>query len=194
MEINKLIYKKGYRDFGISAKGVHWNSKESQYKRFEVLTDFIKDDLEKCEIADIGCGYAEYFMYLLNENRLPEKYIGIDCEDWMIDFAKQRFPENRYKIEYIVKNGVFEYLPKKDYYLCSGALNLLQKSEIFPFIVNCYDSSKKGFVFNFLKDNPYNELKVEEYINYCKKICNGKIQTKDGYLENDFTIFLEKEK
>ena len=51
MEENKKFYKKSIEKYGISAKGVHWNSSYTQYKRFEVLTKFIKVKGE-CRLHD----------------------------------------------------------------------------------------------------------------------------------------------
>ncbi len=41
---NHKFYKYAIKKYGISAKGVHWNSQYTQYKRFEVLTSFIKNN------------------------------------------------------------------------------------------------------------------------------------------------------
>lgn len=58
---NTLFYKKAIDKYGISAQGVHWNSEFSQYKRFEVLTSFIKDSIKDSSIIDAGCGFGEYY-------------------------------------------------------------------------------------------------------------------------------------
>lgn len=191
MGLNKLVYRKAFKEFGISAKGVHWNSKQTQYKRFDILIDFIKTDIKKSEIVDIGSGFSELFIYLLNRELEPKVYIGIDCEDWMVKLAAQRFPSEIYNTSFSVKDAIKNTLPMADYYLCSGGLNLLIKEEFFKFIDNCYNSSKKGFIFNFLKSNPYNNITVQDVMRYTNRYkCN--IKTKSGYLENDYTIFLKK--
>ena len=51
-KVNHAFYKSVIKKYGISAKGVHWNSQFTQYKRFEVLTNFIKSEItpyENCQ-------------------------------------------------------------------------------------------------------------------------------------------------
>ena len=43
---NTEFYKKSIEKYGISAQGVQWNSDYSQYKRFEILTSFIKNNIK----------------------------------------------------------------------------------------------------------------------------------------------------
>ena len=71
MEENKKFYKKSIEKYGISAKGVHWNSSYTQYKRFEVLTKFIKEEIGSSSIIDAGCGFAEYYNYLVSRLQIP---------------------------------------------------------------------------------------------------------------------------
>ena len=44
---NHIFYKSAISKHGISAQGVHWNSEYNQYKRFEVLTCFVKDEIKE---------------------------------------------------------------------------------------------------------------------------------------------------
>ena len=57
---NRKFYEKAIKKHGISAQGVHWNSEFTQYKRFEILTSFIKDIIKQSSIIDAGCGFGEY--------------------------------------------------------------------------------------------------------------------------------------
>ncbi len=184
---NRLFYKESICRFGISAQGVHWNSQSSQYKRFEILSEFIKDDIPNASIVDVGCGMGEYYNYLMDENLEPKKYIGIDCEEDMINISKKRYP----KTNFLIQNVLEDELLCADYYVCSGAMNILDYNEFFMFILNCYEKCEKGFIFNFLKNDSYNNVKKEEVINFCKKFAKN-IQTKDDYLDNDFSIFISK--
>jgi hypothetical protein len=78
---NHKFYKNAIKKHGISAKGVHWNSEFTQYKRFEILTSFIKNEIKDYVIVDAGCGFGEYFNYLFDNELKPKSYIGIDCEE-----------------------------------------------------------------------------------------------------------------
>ncbi len=185
--INNLFYSKSIKKYGISAKGVHWNSEFSQYKRFEILTSFIKDSIKESSIIDAGCGFGEYYNYLFDNNLKPKSYLGIDCEEQMIVLASKRFLNTKFLIQDILEDELIE----ADYYICSGAMNILKKEEVFIFIEKCFNASYKGFIFNFLKNDSLTTIKSSDIINFCSKL-SKKILIKENYLNNDFSIHLKK--
>ena len=146
---NKEFYTPTIKKYGISAKGVHWNSKYSQYKRFEILTNFIGNEIKKSNIIDAGCGFAEYYNYLFDNDLKPKSYIGIDCEEKMITLASKRFLNT----SFYIKNIIEDELLFADYYICSGAMNILKKDEIFIFIKKCFEASKVGNEIKYLKND-----------------------------------------
>ena len=184
---NKTFYEKSLKEFGISAQGVSWNSKYTQYKRFEVITKLIKKDIKTSFLVDVGCGFGEYYHYLKNNHREPQKFIGIDCEQTMIDISQVRFPQ----IEFVVKDVLQDELFVADYYTCSGAMNIMDYDDIVIFIQKCFYASQKGFLFNFLKNLSFNNIKQYEILDICKQYTKD-IKIKENYLENDFTIFMVK--
>ena len=184
---NHAFYKFSIKKYGISAKGVHWNSKYTQYKRFEVLTSFIETQIKDSSIIDAGCGFAEYYNYLFDNNLKPKSYIGIDCEESMITLASKRFIDT----EFYVKNILKDKLPLADYYICSGAMNILKKDEIFIFIKKCFEASNIGFVFNFLKNDPLTNVNFLDILHYSKSL-SKRVEIKEDYLENDISIFIKK--
>lgn len=184
---NSEFYEQSIREFGISAEGVHWNSKYTQYKRFEIITKLIKKDIKESTLVDVGCGFGEYYNYLQNNNRIPKEYIGIDCEKSMIEISKKRFINQHFYIQDILKDDLL----KADYYISSGALNMLSKEQLNIFIKKCYEASSKGFIFNFLKKMTFTNITQVEILNIVKQYTQ-QIIFKDNYLENDFTIFMKK--
>ena len=186
-KLNKHFYQKAIKQYGISAQGVHWNNKFTQYKRFEILTKFIKKDITSSTIIDAGCGFGEYYNYLNSINKLPKKYIGYDIEENMISISKKRFGF----LEFYQKDILNDSLEVVDYYICSGAMNIMQKDDMFLFIKRCFEHSKRGFIFNMLKTQTFNKIKVEEVIKYSKTFTTN-IKTKDGYLKNDISLLLLK--
>lgn len=185
--VNKDFYEKSIKEFGVSAQGVHWNSKFTQYKRFEILTKCIKKDIKSSTIIDVGCGFGEYYSYLFNNHKIPLKYTGVDCEEKMIDICNIRFPNE----EFYMQNILTDELLNADYYLCSGAMNILQFDEVEIFIKRCFEASTKGFIFNYLKNVTFNDIKQHDIEEICKRYTQN-IIIKDGYLDNDFTIFMVK--
>lgn len=184
---NYQFYNPAIKKYGISAKGVRWNSKYSQYKRFEVLTNFIENEIKESNIVDAGCGFAEYYNYLFDNNLKPKSYIGIDCEEEMITLASKRFLDTNFYIKDIIKDELIF----ADYYICSGAMNILKKDEIFIFIKKCFEASNIGFVFNFLKNDPLTNVNFLDILHYSKSL-SKRVEIKEDYLENDISIFIKK--
>lgn len=184
---NRLFYTNAILEHGISAQGLRWRSTFTQHKRFEILTSFIEDTISNSSLVDAGCGFGDYINYLEKINKKPNSYLGIDCENVMINIASKRFPNINFKLQNVLVDKLYE----SDYYICSGAMNILDKEEVFIFIKKCFTVSKKAFIFNFLKNDPLTTISIDEIISYCKKLTN-KIIIKDNYLENDITIYLEK--
>ena len=184
---NYQFYNPAIKKYGISAKGVRWSSKYSQYKRFEVLTNFIENEIRESNIVDAGCGFAEYYNYLFDNNLKPKSYIGIDCEEEMITLASKRFLNTSFYIKDIIKDE----LVFADYYICSGAMNILKKDEIFIFIKKCFEASNIGFVFNFLKNDPLTNVNFLDILHYSKSL-SKRVEIKEDYLENDISIFIKK--
>jgi SAM-dependent methyltransferase len=184
---NTQFYRRVIKKYGISARGVHWSCKESQYIRFEILTKFIENDIKDSLIVDAGCGFGEYYNYLYDNDFKPKEYIGIDCEEEMINSASKRFLNTKF----VLKNILEDKLPSVDYYICSGAMNTLNEDEVLTFIKRSYKASKKGFIFNFLKEDSLTNVPVNKVLKFCKSICS-QIKIEDDYLENDISIFLKK--
>uniref|UniRef100_UPI0040473D34 methyltransferase domain-containing protein n=1 Tax=Aliarcobacter sp. TaxID=2321116 RepID=UPI0040473D34 len=184
---NNQFYKNSIKKYGISAKGVHWNSRYTQYIRFEVLTNFIKHNITESSVIDAGCGFGEYYNYLFDNNLKPKSYLGVDCENEMIKLASKRF----LNVDFIVQNILEEELIPSDYYICSGAMNILEEKEVFIFIKKCFDSSKIAFVFNFLKNDSLTSVDINKVLEYCQSLTKN-ISIKDNYLDNDVSILLKK--
>jgi SAM-dependent methyltransferase len=184
---NHKFYKKAIDLHGISPKGVYWKDEESQYKRFYIITELLQDEIEKCSIVDAGCGFGEYYNYLLINDFIPKKYIGIDCMKEMVELSRSRFKNVDFFQMDVLKNKLIE----ADYYICSGGMNILEEEEFYKFIERCFAVSTKGFVFNFLKNKSYNKVKIDDVISFCSSL-TPKIQTRNNYLNNDFTIFMIK--
>ena len=184
---NKQFYKKAYEKYGLSSKGVHWSSKNRQYLRFEILTNFIKKDLSDSSVIDIGCGFGDYINYL-NENQIKiNSYLGVDCEGFMINLCNKKHSSYEFKRVNILKDNI----PNYDYLICSGALNILTEVEFYDAIEKCFNASKKGFAFNFLTKDSFVRLQKNEIIDFCKNLTKN-IEIKDTYLENDCSILLKK--
>jgi ubiquinone/menaquinone biosynthesis C-methylase UbiE len=181
------FYKNAIKKHGLSPMGVCWLSYEHQQIRFDTIRAMLPEDLSCVSLVDAGCGFGDFFTYLQNTQSLPQTYIGIDSIDTMCEIARKKTSSK------IIHADIAKAtLPTVDYYICSGALNLLTPFESHLFIRNCYKSSKKGFIFNALcgdiKSETYNYLSREIIKKIATELQVTKLIFTDNYLDNDITV------
>ena len=186
------FYTSAILKHGTTAQGVNWASKKNQNLRFKEILSLLPDDLSSFTLADAGCGFGDFYTYLHKKKQLPKHYIGLDYHLDMCSIAEQKTAQ-----EIINADICRDTLPICDYYICSGALNVLTEFETHLFIQNCYNSSKKAFIFNALHGDKasetYNYLSKEEISTIAKRLKVSKVVHKEGYLENDITIMFFRE-
>jgi len=184
---NQQFYKSAITKYGTSPKGVHWNSKNSQEIRFEIILKMLPNDLQNYTLVDAGCGFGDFYNYLKERDKLPLKYIGIDTLDEMVEIASKKTSQQIIKAN-ICKDKLLE----ADYYICSGAMNILDKFETHLFIQNCYNNSKYGFIFNLLhgdqESETYNYMTTMQIIDIKEHLKVKTLKTKVDYLKNDITV------
>ncbi len=187
---NYRYYNEVVERHGVSAQGVHWNSQETQYKRFEILLEMI-DITEEERVVDVGCGFADLYLYMQEKSIAARSYVGLEIMKSMVVEARKRVP-----CEIKTCDVLYDPLPKADYYICSGAMNILTRDETQLFIKRCFEMSEKGFVFNMLQGEDesmvYNYFRPKE-IEVIAKELGATFRMKKGYLPRDFTVFLKKE-
>jgi SAM-dependent methyltransferase len=198
-EVEKY-YSDKIRKYGISAKGVDWNSVESQNIRFSELLKVIKTT-SKFSILDFGCGYGALIDFMLP--KFDEfSYTGYDISKEMLSNANGRHRQN------ININWLNELNEKLyDYSIASGIFNVRLKQDI-----NCWEIyieetlqqlnqiSKKGFSFNML--TKYSDVaKMKDflfyadpcyYFDYCKKKFSKNIALLHDYELYEFSIIVKK--
>ncbi len=184
---NHQFYKNSYKKYGIDAKGVHWYNTSTQFIRFEILINPIKEQITTSTLLDVGCGFGHLLDYLKNNKIYPKIYLGIDKEQFFIELCKIRYHNFNFLQGDILKDKI----SSAEFLICSGALNLLDKTEFKEGIKNCYKVSTKGFIFNFLVEDSIHKLSKKEVIDYCKTLCYDLI-VYDKYLKNDCTIYMKK--
>ena len=185
------FYANAIKKHGTTAKGVNWLSKKNQELRFKQIVQLLPKDISLYSLGDAGCGFGDFYHYLTRLKKPLKHYTGIDSHSDMVRIAQEQTQQ-----EILLLDISKESLPLKDYYVCSGALNVLTLFETHLFIQNCYNSSKKAFIFNVLygdkKSDTYNYLQKETFESIAKKLDVVKVVYKEGYLENDITVMFMK--
>ena len=184
---SEKFYTSAIEKHGMSAKGLNWISKETQKVRFKSLLSLLPQDLTSYTICDAGCGFGDLYYYMQKKANLPKKYVGIDSHKDMCAIASTNTAQEIFQID-ITK----EKIPTYDYYICSGALNVLTKFETYQFIQNCYKASKFGFIFNILhgdkESETYNYLTTSDIKDIAMQLNVKDTRFKTGYLQNDMSV------
>ncbi len=196
-------YSQKIAEHGNTSLGADWNSKESQYLRFEQLSKVITD-AKPFSLLDYGCGYGEYVNYLsLNFSADLFTYTGYDVSEKMIAAANELFA-NRTNVLFTKKLPATKF----DYTIASGIFNvkldLASEKEWLEYIVNTLTEmdacSEKGFAFNALTKYSDKEF-MKDYLyyadplflfNYCKENFSRNVALLHDYGLYEFTLIIRK--
>jgi ubiquinone/menaquinone biosynthesis C-methylase UbiE len=174
-----------------------WEDRESQFKRFQVLTDYI--DLEGKKILDVGCGMGHLVEHL-NNNNIQSNYTGLDLLSTMVNQAQERHDKHTFLQGDLFEDKLFT---RDDFHViyCSGIFNL-NTGNNFDFLLSAVNKllhiSTETVVFNLLhRNSPHQEEKFyyfypDQVIREIEQIFPEvkSIQLVEHYLNNDFTLFL----
>lgn len=186
---NRRFYLSGIREHGCTPQGLRWHSKQSQEIRFHQLLMLLPNDFRS--VVDAGCGFGDLYLYLCNKHENKIDYIGLDSLDMMVEEAIKRTDVSAiYQCDILT-----DTLPVGEFYVCSGALNILTPKAAFRFIERCYTASSRGIVFNFLegskKSKTYNYLHASDITTLGEKL-NARVVFRRGYYERDCTVAFYK--
>ena len=175
-----------------------WESKNAQFQRFSVLTDYV--DLNGKRVLDVGCGLGHLLDHLDNED-IETGYTGLDLLPSIAEEARKRHSSQTFLSGDIFLNDLFE--PRSfDIIYCSGLFNLNMGNNYGFLIkgVSCFlKLVREKIVFNLLheksphRDNKFYYFNPEQVVEELEKLPESffySIQLIEHYLNNDFTIIL----
>ena len=196
-----LYYTRKVESHGATARGVDWNSTESQMLRFEQLEKLLPSR-EHFSINDYGCGYGALAMYL-HTRQYDYAYYGFDISERMIEEAR-RLNSATPHCQFMSKESD---LPVADYTLLSGIFNVkmdntttrLQKYVLYT-LDKVNKISRKGFAFNALTIYAdVDKMRADLYyadpmfiFDYCKRTFSKYIAVLHDYPLYEFTIIVRK--
>jgi len=192
-------YDEKVKEHGAVSRGVDWNGEESQYLRFDVLSNVFKEKSD-FSVLDYGCGYGEFLNYLNKNHYKNISYTGFDLSNEMITQAKLKFPKNCF-------TNKTPYNNTYDYTILSGTLHVKLKNDndtwknhIIKTLDHLNQISKKGFAFNlltsysdveYMKDYLY-YASPEEIFKYCKENFSKNVLLDHSYNLYEFAVFVKK--
>ena len=175
-----------------TSEALGWKSDLSQNLRFEILAQI--GDMSGLSVLDLGCGHGDLSAFL-REKYVDLRYAGIDQMEELLDIATHRYGSVSDTTFYLGDCWTAD-LPNMDYVLASGLLAYKnsQPDFIFRMIDRLFQTCRLGTGFNLLKNVDDNEGILMQYdpqqiLSYCRQL-SPKVVLREGYAENDFTIFI----
>jgi SAM-dependent methyltransferase len=188
--------------FGPTARGADWNSRQSQELRFSQLTRIIVPK-SRFSVIDYGCGYGALIPFLLRRFSAFQ-YLGFDWSAAMIAEATRLYGQLR-NCRFVTGGELSE---KADYTVASGIFNVkldhpepVWKEYVIDTLHRMDGLSEAGFSFNILTGYCDPEYKRSDlfyadpcfFFDYCKRKFSKQVALLHDYGLYDFTILVRKE-
>lgn len=189
--------------FGPTPEGVDWNSKTSQYTRFEQILSIAKPSAS-FSILDFGCGCGE-LLNCINAHQYQCHYLGFDVSEAMLEEARKAHGKKP-NVEFFGPNTREDV--NVDYVVSSGVFNVKLDHPVKVWETYIYETlethnkwSTKGFAFNMLTSYSDEDKKRANlyygdpsfYFDYCKKKFSKNVALLHDYGLYEFTIRVVKE-
>jgi cyclopropane fatty-acyl-phospholipid synthase-like methyltransferase len=196
-------YERRLSQYGNDPRGVFWQNKEYQFKRFEILSHIFDpaDYKKNISIHDFGCGYGALFEYLIGKPIMENaQYIGTDMSSQMITAARKKVTDQRAEFR---RNLIA--IDAADYTLVSGTFNMhLGQDEeeweayIKASLLQLWSKTRVGLAFNMLRDDAEYHYDGLFYINghdlfdFCATRLSPNVEIQNDSPLPDWTIFVRK--
>ncbi|MBI4354998.1 MAG: class I SAM-dependent methyltransferase [Candidatus Omnitrophica bacterium] len=182
--------------WGATAQTLGWRDAAQQALRFAVLAEV--GDLSGRSVLDVGCGFGDFYGYLLAQGRRPSLYVGVDVAPSLLQVARERHPGIRFEERDIVTQPMAEQF---DYVVESGVLNhRLQDNEqaARAMLEAMYRLSRRGMAANLMSFQvDYTEPHLYYYdpeatMRYCRTLSRF-VTLRHDYPLYEFTIYLYRQ-
>ncbi len=154
----EAAYLKPYRQaldhFGPSFEATLWFNERAQTTRFDVLTSML--DPSGRRVLDAGCARGELAQRLVELEKLPRAFIGLDAFRDFTDAARlqapKQIPDCQFEaVDFVRERDAFaRFEPDVVYF--SGSLNTLSQARALEVVARAYAAARVGVAFNFLSD------------------------------------------
>lgn len=196
-------YTTKLKENGATHKGVDWNSKESQYLRFQQLMKIHRKPENYFTLNDLGCGFGSMVEYL-QQDYPSFTYTGYDLSEAMVEVAQQTY-SNHIHVAFTTH---VTHLKKADYTVASGIFNVKQTvpsdywlDYLLTTVRSMWESCEKGIAFNcltsysdveYMRENLYycDPLKM---FDFCKRSLSREVALLHDYGLYEFTVLVRKE-
>lgn len=156
-------YRKAVADAGPGFEALLWKSREFQTRRFEIIAE--TSSLHGRVVCDLGCGRADFALFLHTTNAGVKRYIGIDGIEELVEASRTRtqgenIPNCVFHChDFVAEVGLFDQLVAHagvEVFVLSGSLNTLDQPAAERVLDRIWsaltDAGRGELAFNFLSD------------------------------------------
>ena len=201
LEKVERYYSGRFAEQGASARGVDWNSAESQTLRFEQLLR-VADGTGPFSLVDYGCGYGALASFLDNEG-VDADYVGYDLSAPMIAHARDAFGGPRR--HFVAAESEVQ---AADYAVASGIFNVKLdepaadwQEYVVRTIARLSELGRAGFAFNMLTSYSDPERMRDDlfygdpsfFFDLCKREHSRHVALLHDYGLWEFTVVVRKD-
>ena len=194
-------YSGKFEQHGPTARGVDWNSEQTQALRFDQLLKVADPGPEPFSINDYGCGYGALVDHL-EARSLRFRYSGFDLSAPMIDHARAHHSTD---CRWTTDEGELQVA---DYTVASGLLNVKQDADAKAWHEYCLQVidklaslSSRGFAWNMLTSySDADRMRPDLYyadprelFDYCKRKHGRNVALLHDYGLYEFTMIVRKD-
>lgn len=187
-------------EFGATARGVDWNSEESQVLRFTQLAKVLPDS-GSAMVLDYGCGYGALIDFLEAQGR-DFAYQGFDVSREMVERARGEHPDPGRKF-----TDDETQLEPADYALASGIFNVKLDTTVDDWetyvahtLARLDSLGRRGFAFNMLTSySDADRMRADlyygdprHYFDLCKRQYSKQVALLHDYGLYEFTMIVRK--
>lgn len=202
MENLRSYFSDKLTEFGLTPRGVDWNSANAQEIRFAQLIRLLRPD-EPYSLIDYGSGFGSLYDYLKRQGHRVE-YFGYDFLAQMVARGLELHAADPACHFTSQEND----LPLTDYSVASGIFNVrLQISDatwidyVLEILTKLDRMTRKGFAFNMLTKYSDPEYTKPElfyadpcfFFDHCKRQYARNVALLHDYGLYDFTILVRKD-
>jgi SAM-dependent methyltransferase len=196
-------YSGKVRAHGATARGVDWNSTESQELRFRELLRVCEGVAQPLSLNDFGCGYGGLHDHLQRAG-IAADYRGFDISEAMLEEARRQHPA----LAPAAFVASADALPTADVTVASGIFNVKLETAtadweryVAATIAELARLSRRGFAFNMLtsysdRDRMRDDLYYGDpryYFDLCKREYSRWVALLHDYGLYEFTIIVRLE-
>jgi SAM-dependent methyltransferase len=156
---NIFYYENLLKEFGYNSKSLGWN-RDNQILRFDALLKNIINSISNCNInsiLDVGCGYADLFFYLKNNNISFKNYIGLEVVNNFFLESKNRLIDNSnasiLNIDFLNFNSTCDLVLGSGIFGVGNGSHKNMLNYVDLIIRKSISISKYAFSYNFLSSN-----------------------------------------